>query len=160
MPKLTKRLPIMCDDRGRAYSWHNGKRHYFGVTGTPEAKRNYDKFIHEITREPSPPGHDTGIGGGLGARASNMIVAELAEEFIEYHEPRLRKTDMGNIKTAIGFMVTIFGDIPVNQFSPKRLRTVRDEMVRSKRFCRNTVNNYTTKLVRVFAWGCEEEYVI
>ena len=39
MPKLTNQLPKKCNDRGRAFSWHRGKRIYHGVWGSPEADK-------------------------------------------------------------------------------------------------------------------------
>ena len=58
MTKL-KQYPKQCNDRGRAFAWHKGKRVYFGVAGTDEADRNYDRFIRSLTGEPAPSVLDT-----------------------------------------------------------------------------------------------------
>jgi len=58
MPKLNyngNRLPKMCDDRGRAFAWHNGKRHYFGVSGSPDADENYRRFKIALLASPTDP---------------------------------------------------------------------------------------------------------
>ena len=161
--------PKLCDDRGRAFSWHKGKRYYFGVTGTPEAKRAHKRFCAKLVLgEPvAPPKtsrrgplvlgdrynspQSTGIGG--------ILVATLCAEFLKYHSPRLDGSHITHFKYAIEFMVDELGGMPVNEITPKKLRTVRDKMVESGRFCRNQVNNYTTRLIRIFVWGCVEEYV-
>jgi len=96
MPKLIKRQPKMCNDRGRSYSWHDGKRIWHGVTGTAEAKKNYDRFIHEITREPTQPVQCAESGVGPAVKIGSMIVAELADEFLKYHTPRLHTTAKTN----------------------------------------------------------------
>jgi integrase len=47
----------------------------------------------------------------------------------------------------------------VHEITPKKLRTVREQMVKTGRLCRKTINGYITQLVRIFSWGCEEELV-
>ena len=49
--------------------------------------------------------------------------------------------------------------MPVNSFSPKKLKVVRDQMVRSGKLCRKQINAHTTKIIRIFSWGVEEELV-
>jgi len=87
MTRLNCKMPKMCNDRGRAFAWHEGKRHYFGVTGTDEADKNYKRFIHELTKEPTvlPQGAETIVEHG------NVLVAELANAFLKHHEPRLHR---------------------------------------------------------------------
>ena len=167
MPKLNyngNRLPKLCNDRGRAYVWHNKKRVYLGVSGTIEAEENYRQFKINLLQSPTTPDpvqkSESGLLLDVGDDVETDVdsVAGLCVEFLKYHNPRLDKTDVQHFRKAIGFLVGLFGSMSVNTFSPKKMRTVREQMVNSGRYCRNTINRYITKLVRIFAWGCEEEW--
>ena len=62
-------------------------------------------------------------------------------------------------KIVIGFLVERYGELAVDDFSPKRLRLVRDLMIQTGRFCRSTINDYTRRIIRIFQWVAEEELV-
>jgi hypothetical protein len=162
--------PKLCVDRGRFFLWLDGKRHYFTAKSKAEAEVKRKHFLANLWLgnpvTPSggggnspPPVQEAVQSPPLGAGTGDMLVAELANEFLKYHTPRLSKADIQNFKYAVGYLVELFGSLPVNGITPKKLRTVRDQMVRSGRLCRKTVNSFVTKLVRIFAWGCEEEWV-
>ena len=55
MPKLTNRLPKNCRDRNQAFSWHKGERIYHGAWGTPEAEKNYKRFVAALLESPVLP---------------------------------------------------------------------------------------------------------
>ena len=74
MPKLTDRLPRKCNDRGRAYSWHNGKRIYHGVWGSPEADKSYKRFLAALLESPALPLRID--------KNSDVLVLELADAFL------------------------------------------------------------------------------
>jgi hypothetical protein len=66
MPKLNiEKVPKQCNDRGRSFSWHKGKRIYHGVAGTPEANTNYRRFVNNLTQEPSSPLPNVETSGGV-----------------------------------------------------------------------------------------------
>ena len=161
MPKLNNinRLPKMCRDRNRAFSWYKGKRIYHGIWGTPEAKETYKQFLDRLRKNPTltlPEVRDnTEDGDGTG----NMLVSELADRFLKHHIPRLHRAHALHFKNAIGYLVELYGSMPVNEFSPKKLRIVRDQMVRYGKLCRKQINAFTANLIRVFVWGVEEEWV-
>ena len=158
MPKL-KQYPKQCNDRGRAFAWHKGKRIYFGVAGTDEADRNYDRFIRSLTGEPtlSVPVIPPNVGNTAGT--GNVLVTELTAGYLKYIAPRLDYSHLLHFKYTIGYLVGAYGELFVNDFSPKKLKTVRSRMVATGRLCRKTVNDYTRRIVQIFSWGCEEEYV-
>ena len=158
MPKL-KQLPKQCNDRGRAFAWHKGKRVYFGVAGTDEADRNYNQFIHSLTRAPTVSVPDASQRGGSRAGTHSTLVSELAADYLKYVTPRLDNSHILHFKYTIGYLIGTYGDLFVNDFSPKKLKTVRSRMVETGRLCRKTVNDYTRRIVQIFSWGCEEEWV-
>lgn len=163
MPKL-KQYPKQCNDRGRAFAWHRGKRIYFGVAGTDEADRNYDRFIRSLTGEPTPsvPNALHGIGdGGItdSGGTGKVLVSELTACYMKHVAPRLDHSHLLHFRYTIGFLVGTYGEIFVNDFSPKKLKLTRLRMIESGRLCRKTVNDYTRRIVQMFSWGCEEEWV-
>ena len=135
MPKLTDRLPKKCNDRGRAFSWHNGKRIYHGVWGSPEAEKSYKRFIAALLENPSLPLR-------IGKESNDVLVSELANAFLESHESRMGKADYLNHQYAVGYLVEVYGEIAVSEFSPKKLKVVRSKMVKAGTLCRSTVNRY------------------
>ena len=53
----------------------------------------------------------------------------------------------------------IYGELAVNEFLPKKLKVVREQIRKGKTLCRNQINRYTSNIKRIFAWGVEEEIV-
>ena len=151
MPKLKNRLPKNCRDRNQAFSKHNGKRIYHGKWGTPEAEKSYKRFIAALLESPSLP--------LLDCKTGNVLVSELADGFLEHIEPQMNKTDYLHFKYAIAYLIEIYGDIAANDFSPKKLKVVRSQMVKSGTLCRRMINRYVGKIRRIFVWGVGEEIV-
>ena len=148
MPKLTNRLPRKCRDRNQAFSWHNGKRIYHGVWGSPEAEKSYKRFLAALIENPVQPPQLDG---------DSVLVSELADAFLDSIESRISKSEFTLHKYAIGYLVEFYGELAVNEFSPKKLKIVRSQMVKAGTLCRKTINNYIGKIRRMFAWGIEEE---
>ena len=152
MPKLKNQYPKKCRDRSQAFSWHNGKRIYHGTWGSPEADKNYKRFIAALLENPTLP-LQMGASGGV-------LVAELAAGFLEYAKSRnMDKTDVKHFKTLVGFLVDIYGELGVNEFSPKKLKVVRAQMIKSGTLCRSMINRYVGRIRRIFTWGVGEEVV-
>jgi len=151
MPKLKNRLPKNCRDRNQAFSKHNGKRIYHGVWGTSEAEKNYKRFLAALLENPVLPLR-LGEGG-------DVLVAELADEFLEHIEPRMGKTDYLHYKYAVAYLLEVYGELAVNEFSPKKLKVVRSQMVKAGTLCRKMINRYVGKIRRIFVWGVGEEIV-
>ena len=152
MPKLKNQGPKNCRDRNQSFSWHNGKRVYHGVWGTPEARKNYRQFLAALEENPTLPLQMRGTRSGV-------LVSELATGYLEYIQSRMDRTHVLHFKNVIGYLVEIYGELAVNEFSPKKLKAVRNQMVKTGRLCRNMVNDYTNRIIRIFAWGVEEEAV-
>ena len=151
MPKLKNRLPKMCRDRNQAISWYKGERIFHGRWNSDEAKKSYKRFIAALLENPISPLRDSKTG--------EVLVSELAAGFLGYAEPKMDKTDLSHFKRVIGFLVDIYSELSVNEFSPKKLKVVREQMVKAGTLSRRMVNGYTTKIVRIFTWGVEEEHV-
>jgi integrase len=151
MPKLLNQLPKKCRDRNQCFSWHRGKRIYHGVWGSPDAEKSYKRFIAALLESPAPVFQNENGG--------EMLISELADAFLEHIETRMDKTHVQHFKRAIGYLVDVYGELTIDDFSPKKLKVCRGQMVKTGRLCRNMVNDYTRRIISVFAWGVEEECV-
>ena len=144
-------MPRNCNDRGRAFSWYKGKRIYHGAWGTPEADKAYKRFIAALLESPTPR---------FGNDASDVLISELADGFVEHIEAQnMHKDDVRHYKTVIGYLAELYGELSVNEFSPKKLKVVRNQMVKVGTISRPMINRYVSKIRSVFSWGVEEEIV-
>jgi integrase len=91
------------------------------------------------------------------SKTGDVLVSELAAGFVKNIESQSDYTDLSHFKRVIGFLVDIYGELSANEFSPKKLKAVRSRMVKVGTLCRRMVNSYTARIVRIFAWGVEEE---
>jgi hypothetical protein len=153
MPKTRNQFPKNCRDRNQAFSWHNGKRIYHGIWGTPEAEQSYKRFIAALLENPIVPPR---IGG-----ETDVLVSALAAGFLKYieSESAMGKDAVAMFKQAIGYLVDVYGELSVDEFSPKKLKVCRSQMVKTGRLCRKQINRYIGYIKRIFAWGVEEEVV-
>ena len=151
MPKLKNQCPKNCRDRNQAFSWYNGERIYHGVWGTPEAVKNYRRFIAALEESPSLP---LRVG-----RENDVLISELAAGFLHSIESQMDTSHITHFKLAVGYLVDIYGDMSAEEFSPKKLKVCRSQMVKTGKLCRRMVNDYTGRIKRIFAWGVEEELV-
>ena len=131
MPKLKNQFPKMYRDRNQAISKYKGKRIYHGIWGSSEAEKSYRRFLAAIIENPNLP-FKTGGGGGV-------FVSELADAFLERieAEARLGKDAIIMFRQSIGYLVDVYGELAVDEFSPKKLKVCRDQMVKAGTLCRN-----------------------
>ncbi len=157
MPKLINRPPKYSKFKKYAVTFHNGKRIYLGLYGSPESHTAYARFLAERRLDPSlvlPTGE------------TNAAVCELAAAFFDHAKATLAKPNYTHYRIAVmDFLVEFYGDIPVDEFKPSCLKTVRSELMQARRkdgkprFCRNMINEYTRRIVTFFGWGVEEGLV-
>ena len=141
----------MYRDKNSAVSKYRGKRIYHGAWGTPEAEKSYKRFIATLLESP--------ILTLRIDKKTDVLVSELAVGFLDAHKSRIDKTDYQHYKQAVGHLAKVYGELAVNEFSPKKLKVCRSQMVNTGTLCRNTVNRYVKYIKRIFAWGVEEEIV-
>ena len=153
MPKLKHRPPKYAKLKNYAVVYLNGKTHYLGLYGSEESKIAYARFVAENrinpffylpkTEEPS------------------TTVRELAAAFLDHVKPTANPQNYHHHRTVVAdFLLKFYGDtIPVDDFKPSNLKLVRNELIRSGRFCRKMINDYIRRIVAIFTWGVEEELV-
>ena len=126
------------------------KKHYLGLYGTSESRQEYARVVAEWQTKPIVQHTES---------ESNVSVSELSAAFLDFSETRNDYTEHEHNKQAVCYLVNIYGTLTVNEFSPKKLKVVRLQMVKAGTLCRRTINRYTGRVVRIFSWGVEEELV-
>ena len=152
MPKLNNRLPKYSRINNQAVVYYRGKPHYLGRYGSPESKIAYSRFISEIQANPI----------FLPAKAEKHVsICELTAAFLDHAKKSMDSTEYGHYRIIIlDFLDKLYGDgISVDDFKPRCLKLVREEMIQSGRFCRRIVNRYTFWITAIFAWGVENDLV-
>jgi len=121
-------------------------------TNTPEALAAYHRLCLEIQNNPA--------GYTAPSEEADVTVDELAAAYLTYAKARLR-SDYSNVSTIVkDFLLPLYGgEYPVEKFTPKCLKSLREAMIQSQRFCRGTINRYTSRVVTIFSWGVSEELV-
>ena len=150
MPKLKNRPPKYAQFKQYAVIYHQKKRIYLGLFGSEESKIAYARFIAESRVEPN---------FYLPKDEPNITVKEFAAAFLEYAKETYDYPNYTHYRIiTVDFLLKLYGDIPVDDFKPSSLKTIRSEMIHSKRYCRPTINDHIGRIVRMFGWAVEEEY--
>jgi integrase len=151
MPKLTNRPPQYKQCGKYAVVYVNGRRIFLGLYGSAESQKEYARIIAESKSNPTFSLHG----------AKNITLDEVAVAYLDHAEQRFGTSHYENYRTALKFATDLYGHQPVDEFSPLKLKTVRDEMVRTKGgdWCRNTINRNVDRIRTVLTWGTENELV-
>jgi len=152
MPILKNRPPKYQRSGKYAVVYHHGKRIYLGDYGSPESQAAYSRFVAE-----SQANHVFIPTKG----EPSSTVRELAAGYLDHARATQSDVDYKNCCTVVfDFLLELYGDdTPVDSFKPVHLKLVREAMVQSRRFCRNTINKYTKRIIAVFGWGVENDTV-
>jgi integrase len=125
---------------------------HLGPSGSDAARRKYLEAVAEIER--------TGAYRGASARSASPMVAELCVWWTtvvrSYYQPGSREPFQ--LRHLINLLVETFGPLPVGQFGPKQLRTLRAAMVR-RGWCRSHVNRQCVRLKTLWRRAAEEGVV-
>jgi integrase len=157
----------------------NGRDHYLGTYDSPESWEKYHRLVAEhlaARREPPPP---------LPAD-SPLTVTELIARYWRFAKSYYVKDDKPTsevhaIKLALGFVRRLYGLTPACEFSPRKLKAVREAMIAHeitrrvkvadaatvamtwerrvvrKGMARKSINKLIGRVKRMFAWSIEEE---
>lgn len=134
--------------RNLAYVCINRKRVYLGKWGSPEAAEAYARLVDSL------------IHGDTMGDTTAVTLADLAAAFLEaranyYGSP----AQIERFKTALEFPLRLYANLPVDEFGPLKLQTVRQQMMESGRFARNYLNTLVNCIRHVFKFGVERELV-
>jgi integrase len=140
---------------GRAFvRWKlAGKDHtrYLGAWGTVETARAYRQFAAAW------------LSGDRGAADPDGLgVGELVIRWLEWCRTEYRKfgKPTGEVRHCArvgGIVNEMFGTMLAAEFGPAQLRAFRAAVM--NRMLRTTANSYTRRVVRMFRWGVEHEFI-
>jgi len=147
---------------GQAIVKLGGKTHYLGKHGSKASQVKYAQKIAEWSArdgEPPPPALD------------EVTILELLDRFRQYAATYYVKDgrptgEAANFDHAMRPLLLLYGSELVKDFGPRKLKTVRDLMVKGftdrngkkMRDCsRKVVNRQVSRLKRIFRWAVEEE---
>ena len=148
MPKLKNRPPKYSKMGKYAVVYQNGKPEYLGHYNSPESRVVYARIVARWYANP---------GGGLPRDEKNVTICELTAAFLDHAKVHVDPISYAHYRVAVlDYLDKLYGDgTLVEDFKPSCLKMVRTEMIQSGRFCRRTVNDYTFRIIAIFAWGVE-----
>ncbi len=144
----------------------NGRNHYLGLYGSTESKQLYSQLIAEewLPLQGLPVQPTTGKKSFI--TVDELIARYMTKHVSNYYVDRHGKPSERQYHIRIAFrpLHDLFGHTPVNEFGPKRLKIVREEMINSgiredHSYARSYINNHVTIIKDLFRWGVEEELV-
>lgn len=157
MPYLANRNPRYCKHKasGQAIVTIVGRDFYLGPWNSKASKIEYDRIVGEWLA----------AGRRLpGSQITDLAVAELVERFYEHaktyyrHPNGTASREIENFKSALKFLIRLYGESPAAEFGPLALESVRARMVEGG-WCRRVVNRQTDRVKAVFKWGVGKQLV-
>jgi integrase len=143
---------------GQARVRHDGRDHYLGPYGSAASKEAYARLIARImageevtaakaaTMAPTPP-----------PLTVTELIARYWRHCLDYYRKDGATTrEPYNIRAALRPVRKLYGEIPAAEFGPKRLKHVREEMIRLG-WSRRYINQSVHRVRGMFRWGVSEE---
>jgi integrase len=138
---------------GQAYVTLNGRQVYLGAHGSPESRAEYDRLVGEYLIN----GRLTGAGDA-GISVNELLVAYLHWARTYYPSEGKRTCEYDEIRLAIRELKRLYGLTPANEFGPLGLKAIQKALIDQK-LTRQGVNRRTSRIVRAFKWGVQNELV-
>lgn len=133
----------------------DGRDHYLGAYGTPEAKAAYDRLIAEwlangrrLPESPDPEAVD-------GVSLAELMLAYL--KFADaYYGPESKEPEL--LRLSLRPLKALYAMSPAREFTPLKLKAVRQAMIEAD-VCRPEINRRVGRILRMLRWGVSEELV-
>ena len=152
---------------GQARVRVNGHDIYLGPYDSPESKQAYARFLAENVGNGQAPTITIPTGGVMTVAALVVKYDDFAQTY--YVKNGVLTDERYAIKAATAPLVRLYGDTLADEFGPKKLKAVRQEIIAKGRkrkkkhtgepLTRKYVNYQTASIVRMFKWAVEEELV-
>jgi integrase len=165
MPDKTRRVPSyrLHKPSGQAVVRLDRRDHYLGKYGSDESQEKYARTIAEWlttgrAKALTPPSPGRRSAGEMTVNA--MILAFLTRHADAYyrHADGTPTGEVDNFKDALRPLRRLYGRTLVKDFGPLALKAIRGAMI-DDGLARSTINARISRIVRVFAWGVENELV-
>jgi len=134
----------------------SGKDIYLGRYGSEASRALYDRLVAEWLQN----------GRRLPDAASSsdgLVVVELVDAYLAHVQAYYVKggsptSEQASIKCALRPLLRFYGETPVAEFGPLKLKSVRQAMIEAN-WSRGYVNQQVDRIRRMFKWGVENELV-
>jgi integrase len=142
---------------GQAVVTLHGKDYYLGPHGSLESRTRYERIVSGWMASPDTPVQiEPDLAGAL-------TVVELAAQYLRWASTYYVKngeptTELRNVKRAIRGLRESFANLPARDFSPLKLKQVRQRFI-ADGLARTNCNRYTGIVVRIFSWATENELI-
>ncbi len=140
--------------------------YWLGEHGTPESRERYHRLIAEweTNGRRFPP---TTFDWPAAEAASVMTVAEVARAYWRWAEGYYRPKHTQALRGALRLLRRYYGQTPPADFGPKKLRLLREEMIRGdtsaepprKAWSRKYINSQVQRIRHMFKWAAARELV-
>jgi integrase len=161
MPKRKCHVPSyrLHKPSGQARVIINREHIYLGPYGSPESREKYARYIAEMSvSDQTPPQAASTEGKRQNLSIGDVIVAywPFAESY--YVKDGKPSDELSSMRAALRPLRDLYASTLANEFGPKSLKAVREQMVKED-MCRNVVNHNLSRIKRFFRWAVGEELV-
>ncbi len=156
-----------------------GKDHYLGTYDSPESWEQYHRLVAEHLaerREPPPP-----VPADTPLTVTELIARYWRFAKTYYVKDGKPTSEVHSIRLALRFVRRLYGGTPAGEFTPKKLKAVREAMITHeitrkvkgadeetgavtwerkvvrKGMARKCINKLIGRMKRMYAWAVEEE---
>jgi integrase len=150
MPKLKNRPPKLCKDKAYAIVYCNGTRLPMGKWGTREADQNYRRFLAEWA---------VASQSSITRPGKRIQVEEVIAAYLDWTENRIDPDSFRHACTVSQFVLNLYAGTPVDEFGPKALTAVQQDLAESGRFSRTHILRLISRVRTMFNWGVAQEIV-
>lgn len=161
MPVKTPRTPKYRHHKpsGLAVVRLSGRDIYLGPYETPESRSKYDQVVADwLANGRTLDVRRTATETQTAFAMCELMVAYLEHAKIYYVKNGRQTGEARNIHDALRPVMKLYSKLPVTEFGPRALKTVREAMVLGG-LARKCVNGRVNRIRRMFRWGVAEELV-
>jgi integrase len=137
--------------------------YYLGPYDSAESRQLYFRLLAEWeSSDRTLPAHPDEESR---RRENQFTVSELALAYWKHCDSYYRSQESQCIKVVLRLLTQFFGEIPAADFGPKRLRFLRDQMIRGDQkaappreaWSRKYINHQVKRICRMFKWASGQE---
>ncbi|MFN0135526.1 MAG: tyrosine-type recombinase/integrase [Phycisphaerae bacterium] len=140
--------------------------YWLGQHGTPESREQYHRIIAEWEanerRLPRPP-----VEPARTEKPEQLALIVLLRDFYRFAKRHYDDGEFRSFLAAMRLMKKLYGRTPAVEFGPKKLRMLREQMIRGdatedpprKPWSRKYINQQVQRIRRIFKWAVAHEMV-
>lgn len=135
---------------GQARVRIKGKDIYLGTYDSPESHEEYDRLLSKH------------FAGNLDVDRDSLSISRLAIMYVDFAKGYYLKdgkptSEIHAIRMALKPLTRMFGREKIHTFGPRKLKLVREEMIRLD-LCRRSINKSINRINRMLRWATENEF--